>query len=853
MTREADGLGLLVMGAGGDIRSGNARGRDLLARDAELWGGELRDRLTEAAGRSPASGTFSATGTAGAACTLEYTVEDQPGGAAGERIVILREIVPATQIDTHVNSLLLGALESLPDGFVLFDSDDRIAVYNQRYRDMYPDSADLIAIGTRFEEGIREGVRRGQYPESLGREEEWIAERLRQHRDPQEPIEQRTADGRWVRILERRTPTGETVGLRVDITEIKEREAALRRSEERLRATMDATPDCIFCVDEEGRAVDVNRAVETVFGYRRADIIGRIPVDVVIPERFRPALREGLQQYVDNRRALDGTARHEMKALRADGSEFSCEVTITAAESSEKRLVVAYLQDITERRERERELRLAKEAAEIADRAKSDFIARMSHEIRTPMNAVIGLSSLLVDTPLDTVQKQHVDMIVKSASHLLSLINDILDFSRFEAGRFGLMILPFDLRELMDSAVAVSRGLPGASRLRIASKLGPDLPLRLRGDVRRLNQVLLNLLGNAVKFTNKGSVTLSCVLIERRTDSVRLRFAVEDTGIGISPELRRRLFKPFEQGAEAATNQGSGTGLGLAICRQLVETMGGTIGVDSARTGATFWFELELDLDVAVDDPVAPRTEAAGSSGPLSILVAEDVAANQILARTLLEKMGHRVEIRSDGAAALAAVKAGRFDLVLMDIQMPIMDGLEASRAIRAMDGPAGNVPIVAFTAFGQPEDRERALAAGANDCLAKPIRPRELAAVVERVMPSRAAEAVETDCEEVLDRAALDELRESVGPEAFERLSARYRQDAGESLRELDVAAQNTDAARIRRTAHRLVGLFGQFGAVRAAEAAIATELASDAELATCVANLRTCGWRALGSMDKP
>lgn len=847
MTKETGGLGLLVMDAAGGVRSGNARGMALLARDAEHWGGALRERLTGAAARCPGSGLFNGAGAVGAACTLEFSVEEHPGGSAGERIVVLREVVPAARIDPHMSSLLVAALETLPDGFVVFDADDRIALYNRRYRELYPESADLIGIGTSYEAGLREGVRRGQYPEAIGREEDWIAERLRQHRDPRKPIEQRTADGRWIRILERRTATGETVGLRVDITEIKEREAALRRSEERLRATMDATPDCIFCVDGEGRAVDVNQAVEAVFGYKRADIIGRVPVDVVIPERFRPALKEGLRLYVEDDVVPDGTVRHEIKGLRADGTEFPCEITISAAKSKEK-LLVGHLRDITQRKEREREFRKAREAAEIADRAKSDFIARMSHEVRTPMNAVIGLSSLLVDTPLDAVQKQHVDMIEKSATHLLSLINDILDFSRFEAGRFGLAVQPFDVKELADSAVAVSRGLPGASRLSISSNVAQDVPQTLRGDVRRLNQILLNLLGNAVKFTDTGRVTLSCTVLERREGTVRLRFAVEDTGTGISPELRRRLFKPFEQGAGAAALPGSGTGLGLAICRELVEFMGGSIGVDSSRTGSTFWFELEFDLDGVAGD-ATPRADA-GSGRSLSILVAEDVTANQVLVRALLERMGHRVEIRSDGAAALAAVKAGGFDLVLMSVQMPIMDGLQAIQAIRALDGSTGKMPIVAFTAFGQPEERARALAAGANDTLAKPLRPRELASVVERMVPSGSPMDGESRDEEVLDRAALDELRQSVGVEAFERLVARYLRDVGDSLRELDLATEEHDAARSRRAAHRLVGLFGQFGAVRAAEAAAAVELASDAEMAACVASLRTHGRRALAAM---
>ena len=765
-------------------------------------------------------------------------VDDQPDTVSVPRVV------------PQDPALLLAALEALPDGFVLFDADDRIALYNERYRELYRDSADLIAVGASYEHGLREGVRRGQYPEALGREEAWIAERLRQHHDPQGPIEQRTASGRWVRILERRTPTGETVGLRVDITELKEREAALQRSEERLRAIMDATPDCIFCVDGTGRAVDVNQAVETVFGYRRADIIGRRPVDIVIPARFRPALEVGLRHYVEAGEVPDARARHEMRAIRADGSEFFCEVTIAAARSSGRHMIVACLRDVTARKQREYELRQAKESADIANRAKSDFIARMSHEIRTPMNAVIGLSSLLVHTPLDAVQKQHVDLIEKSATHLLSLINDILDFSRLDAGHSELKIRPLDVQDLVQGAVAVARSLPGAARLKISSNLAPDIPARLKGDARRLNQILLNLLGNAVKFTDGGAVTLSCRLVERHGGAARLRFAVEDTGIGISPEMRSRLFMPFEQGAEAAARQAGGTGLGLAICRQLVESMDGAIGVDSAPgAGSTFWFE--LDFDVAAADVTAADLPEARGQRQLLVLMAEDVPSGQILARALLEKMGHRVEIEADGSAALAAAKTGRFDLVIMNVRMPGMDGLAASRAIRALEGPAAAVPIIALTAFGQPEDKARALAAGADDCLAKPIRPHELATVIERV--TARTMPVMPPVEEDVDRVALEELRQSVGVEAFERLLMRFRQDVDESLDELDSAAQARDPARLRRAAHRLAGLFGQFGAMRAAEAAAAVELASDDDIAGHVMLLLTSGRRALAAMERP
>jgi len=830
---------LLVIDAQGALRSANTVGRQLLEADAGIPA-----RLATAIGEGKSVSMEGDLEIGGR--TLRFNVEPLPGGEGGELIAVLWEESAwrsAMPLDTSGIELFRVAIEALPDGFVLFDASDRIVLYNERYREMYRESADLIAIGTPYEHGLREGVRRGQYPDAVGREEDWIAERLRQHRDPKGPVEQRTANGRWVRILERRTPGGETVGLRVDITELKEREAALRRSEERLRATMDATLDCIFCVDAQGRAVDVNQAVETVLGRRRADILGHLPVDMVIAERFRPALREGLQHFAQTGEVRDGGARHELKALRADGSEFDCEVTITAAQSKDRGLIVANLRDTSERKRRERELRLAKEAAEVADRAKSEFIARMSHEIRTPMNAVIGLASLLVETPLDPAQKQHVLMIERSASHLLTIINDILDFSRLEAAAFELEPGPFDVRDLVEGAVAVARGLPGAGRLRIATAVADDVPRRLQGDSRRINQVLLNLLGNAVKFTDGGTVTLSCTVVDKRDRALCLRLAVADTGIGIPVSAQARLFRPFEQGDAPPGRQVGGTGLGLAICRQLVELMQGRIGVVSEPgKGSTFWFELDLDA-AAADEAMTPDANGEPKQGQrsLAILVAEDMPANQLVVRTLLETMGHHVQIASDGSEAVEAMQSGHFDLVLMDTQMPVMDGLQATRAIRALGGWAAVVPVIAVSGFVEVGEHERIRAAGVTGYLSRPITPRELASAIERAV-DRARRP-----RPALDDATLDELRRAVGAEAFSRLLVRFRQDALASLREIDAAEQAGDFARARQASHRLTGLFGQFGARQAAEASLAVELAGETGIAGPIATLRIRGRAAL------
>jgi signal transduction histidine kinase/DNA-binding response OmpR family regulator len=515
--------------------------------------------------------------------------------------------------------------------------------------------------------------------------------------------------------------------------------------------------------------------------------------------------------------------------------------------------LLSFATDVTDRRQKEQDLRQAKEAAEIADRAKSDFIAKMSHEIRTPMNAVIGLSSLLADSALDSTQKHYVRIIEESAGNLLTIINDILDFSRLAASRLEIERSPFNLRELAESAVDLARRLPGGANLGLSTKLAADLPDVLVGDAGRLNQIFLNLLGNAVKFTEHGTVTLSAEIVERRIDEVRVRFEVRDTGVGISPADRIRLFKPFEQGVDVQVRRKGGTGLGLAICRQLVELMGGQIDVESeSGHGARFWFELDFER-AAAQDSFAPAILLTGTAASvarrLRVLVVEDTPANQIVARAVLEKMGHEVEVASDGGEALVAAKTGNFDVILMDVQMPTMDGHEAARRIRALGGAAGRVPIIALTAFAGEVDRELALAAGMTDYLSKPIRATDLVAIIEKTLKREAAAPL-TPAAGLLDIKALVELREAVGAASFVQLSSTCQQDAVASLAEVESAMATGDVARLRKAAHRLKGLFGQFGAPQAAVAAGAVESADDSEIMHRVAELLRLGPAAMEAL---
>jgi PAS domain S-box-containing protein len=391
------------------------------------------------------------------------------------------------------------------------------------------------------------------------------------------------------------------------------------------------------------------------------------------------------------------------------------------------------------RRRAEADAADARVRAETASRAKSEFLANMSHEIRTPLNGVVGMLQLLTDTPLDADQRRRIDVARSSAAALLTLINDILDFSKIEAGRLELDPVPFDLAEVADGAVAIVAPKAEGKGLRVSWRIGAGLARRRIGAGDRVRQVLINLLGNAAKFTAAGSVTL--IVSEAGDDpgDPTVRFAVTDTGIGIPPDRLDRLFKSFSQVDASTTRQYGGTGLGLAISKQLAELMGGAVGVDSTvGRGSTFWFTARLPVDVAAA-PVAPTAVAAFTPAGL---VAEDNDVNQMVVGEMLRRLGYEADLVDNGHAAVVATAEGGYDLVLMDCQMPVMDGFEAA-AIRAREAErpgARRLPVIALTANAIKGDRERCLAAGMDDYLSKPIDGGALAAKLAMWLATRAA-----------------------------------------------------------------------------------------------------------------
>ncbi|MCX5752943.1 MAG: ATP-binding protein, partial [Candidatus Krumholzibacteria bacterium] len=558
-------------------------------------------------------------------------------------------------------------------------------------------------------------------------------------------------------------------------------------------------------------------------------------VAIFLASRFHTVVSRPVADMMETMTKVTATGDYSMRAVKLGNDELGS-------------LVDGFNEMLHRTEEGTSALEIAKSQAEAASRAKSLFLANMSHEVRTPLNGVVGILKLMEATPLNEKQLRYVNTAITASDTLLSVINDILDFSKIEAGRLELESMNFSVRDLVERVVQMFAERTRLKGIELLVFAQPELPTHMRGDPNRLAQVLINLVGNAIKFTDTGSVTIRVFLEAGGTEHATLRFTVSDTGIGISEEQKGRLFQAFSQGDASTTRRFGGTGLGLAICKNIVELMGGSIGVESVPgAGSTFWFTVKLEMrdDSTVlrksEHPGALHASADGNTAPGRgrsaemprgtgaparggrILLAEDNDINQMLVLEILRIAEHECDCVANGWAAVAAFQTGGYDLILMDCQMPEMDGYAATRAIRAWESTHSRetrdrrIPIIALTAHALAGDREACLESGMDDYLSKPLDPTVLIALIDRWLnrstpapqtaggaPSRLAPREPDDV--AVDYDALVERCMGNVPLA-QRLVAKFRTQVEADLDALRAAIASGNVEQTAFHAHRMKG----------------------------------------------
>jgi PAS domain S-box-containing protein len=754
------------------------------------------------------------------------------------------------------HSLIRAIHEVSPDGILVVSDDGIILSHNRRFLDVWQHSLSDIsnrqAMGTPDQAMLTRTSKLVKDPEAFTRR----VRELYDNPSENDHCEIELKDGR---TLERdstslRSEEGQHLG-RVwffrDITERKRSGQALQSSEENFRQLAENIREVFWIASPAGDQIFyLSPAYEQVWG-RSCESVYQNPM--AWAEAIHP---DDLEQ------------AHSMHARQLQGDPVESEYRIRVPDGREKWIrdrafpvrdqsgelirIVGIAEEITERKRYEAELIHSREDADAANLAKSRFLANMSHEIRTPMNGVIGMLQLLAETPLTSEQRGYSTIAQESGRALLKLIDDILDLSKIEAGKIELENLSFNLRDTVREVVQLMQIQAGAKGLPFHSQVSPEIPPLLRGDAHRLRQVLTNLAGNAMKFTERGEVRLNAALESRCDRTATLRFTVSDTGIGIRPAQVAALFSPFTQADSSTTRKYGGTGLGLAICKQLIEKMGGTIAADSREgEGSSFWFTAVFELATPDQKQPAshPRDGRCSALGGTSlegrtarILLAEDNTTNRLVTLAQLRKLGCTAIAVTNGAEAVEAVQRGGFDLVLMDCQMPVMDGFEATRSIRCLARP--DIPIIALTAAAMSEDRDRCLSKGMNDYLTKPVELGLLQGLLAKWLPVHGAlDTAETPerCAGEPSKAIFDVeplLRRLQGDRQLAGIIIEgFLQDVPSQLINLRQRLDEADALGARMQAHSLKGS----AATVAAEGLHAVALAM--ERAGAAGQLEYCG----------
>ncbi len=646
----------------------------------------------------------------------------------------------------------------------------------------------------------------------------------------------------------------------IDITERYQAEQELLRSETQFRTIWEASCEPMFLTDPSGAVVKVNAAFAAMLGAEVSALEGQH-----VTSLFNPNGREALMAHHDALFAAPVKEHFMVRELNfAQGHSGIFEISATRVEiHGHSPQMLCILREVTEQQRSAEELARAKEAAEAANRdlilanrsleetgrlaremadraealsaAKSDFLANMTHEVRTPLNGILGMTGLALETDLQPDQREYLDLVKSSAEALLSLVTDVLDFSKYEAGKLGLDCVDFSVRTLLREVLRPLALRASVSGLVFESTVDDPVPDRMVGDPMRIGQVLRNLVGNAIKFTNDGKVSVGVQAESIQDSRVTLSFSIADTGIGIPREMHRVIFEPFTQADGSTTRKYGGTGLGLSISAGLVQLMDGKIWVESdPGKGSTFYFTIALELpsEKASHELVRPAQNQAPKR-KLNILVAEDNSVNQRLAARLLEREGHTVTIAGSGQEAVDLFDQRLFDLILMDIQMPGLDGLQATACIREKERASGShVPIAAMTAQAAESDRLRCLESGMDAYVTKPVHVPALLKMIESVGAGGKSMNTELAGEGTPVEAQLRQLDESLAlsrvggdVELLKEVIELFLSDYPNTFEKIKIAVAASDATALEHHAHSLKGSVSTFGADRAFEAAFALE----------------------------
>jgi PAS domain S-box-containing protein len=709
--------------------------------------------------------------------------------------------------------MLLSSLDSLAGGLIILDSNLRIVAANKLAVTLLDIPEELVQPQSSWIDFVRFAAERGDYGEGTPEEQYERVMPLVRRREPYELTRQRP-DGVILEINGNPIVGGGYVTRFRDVTAEKQQQADLvdaTRSSQRFSRFFELSQEMMGIADQEGRLHTMNSAWTKHLGWTNEEL-GAKPFVEFVSDDDIANVKAALAELVGGNTAAEFSVRFNCK----NSDERWLEWHVTPDSDGQLFCVV---HDVNDARHHQQELEAARTAAESVASANADFLATMSHEIRTPMNGIIGIANLLLDTDLEAEQRHYAQAVVESS-----------------------------VEKVVGSVIDVLTPRAMEKRLELATYIAPQLASSMRGDSGKIRQVLLNLLGNAIKFTDTGAVSVRVTGEKDDAAKQALRFEIKDTGIGIAEASRGQLFKPFSQADSSTSKKYGGTGLGLSICKQLTELMDGEIGFDSEPgVGTTFWFTLSLDrvassavetssadgvvetpaqimappTEVKVDPPAQPIEIDAAKSGSLRILLVEDNAVNQMLASAILKKAGHRVDLATDGIEGVESVRNNVYDVVLMDIQMPNMDGLEATRHIRAMDDQSkANVYIVAITANALLGDRETCLSAGMNDYLPKPIDQKRLLAALEVVQSDIPAgtqsDDIVEDTEAVINEADFRNLEETVGADAVANMVGITLASAPATMALIQAANAEGDLEKIKKEAHDMGSNFGNFGAAR-------------------------------------